>query len=76
MLVISQKVGEELSLGEEITIRVLSITKGRVKLGIQAPAQLKIERRGQDGAAVQQGLAAVPTYGDASLAVAKKTLDN
>ena len=39
-------------------------------------AQLKIERRGQDGAAVQQGLAAVPTYGDASLAVAKKTLDN
>ena len=44
MLVISQKEGEELKLGADITIRVLAISKGRVKLGISAPEQLKVAR--------------------------------
>ncbi|MCR5537113.1 MAG: carbon storage regulator [Succinivibrio sp.] len=44
MLVISQKEGEELSIGAEIVVRVLSIKKGRVKLGISAPEQLKVSR--------------------------------
>lgn len=49
MLVISQKEGEELRLGAEISIRVLAVGKGRVKLGISAPAQLKITRTQKSG---------------------------
>lgn len=52
MLVISQKEKGQILIGKDITIRVLELTPGRVKLGIEAPSDVKIKR--VDIAAVEQ----------------------
>ncbi len=44
MLVISSKPGNTLRIGEEITVRVLEIQGGRVRLAIDAPDDLRICR--------------------------------
>lgn len=45
MLVITQKVGDETLIGDGISVRVLDVQGGRVKIGIAAPAGMKIVRR-------------------------------
>ena len=44
MLVLARKLDEAIVLGDDITIRVISIEKGVVKLGIDAPKSLTILR--------------------------------
>ena len=44
MLVVSSKIGDSLQIGEGITVRVLDIQNGRVRLGIEAPKATAIKR--------------------------------
>ena len=44
MLVLSRKLDESIVIGENITIKVVSIEKGMVKLGIDAPKEVSIIR--------------------------------
>lgn len=44
MLVLSRKLGEKICLGEEITVTVLAIRGGQVRLGITAPADVRVLR--------------------------------
>lgn len=44
MLVLMRHEGESIRVGEEITITVVSIRKGEVKLGFAAPKIIKILR--------------------------------
>ena len=44
MLVLSRKLDEAIRLGEHITVRVLAIKDGQVKLGIEAPKELRVFR--------------------------------
>ncbi len=44
MLVLTRKLGEEVSIGDEITIKVVSIKGKQVKLGIEAPKSLQVHR--------------------------------
>jgi len=44
MLVLTRKVREGLWIGDNVFIAVLSIQRGRVKLGIEAPENIKIDR--------------------------------
>lgn len=44
MLVISQKKGEKLHIGRDITISILDLQSGKVRLGIEAPAAYQILR--------------------------------
>lgn len=44
MLVLTRKVGEKVQLGDDIEIEVLSIQGNRIRLGIVAPADVKILR--------------------------------
>ncbi|MBW7570534.1 MULTISPECIES: carbon storage regulator [Succinivibrio] len=44
MLVISQKVGDIIKLGSDITVKVIDIKGGKVRLGIEAPKSVNIER--------------------------------
>ena len=44
MLVLARKLGESIVVGEDISIHVVSIDKGVVKLGIDAPKSVSIMR--------------------------------
>lgn len=44
MLVISQKKGQKIHLGRDITITIVDAKPGKVKIGIEAPASIHIER--------------------------------
>lgn len=47
MLVISQKTGDKIQLGGGITISVLEVKAGKVRLGIDAPSEVSVKRLGQ-----------------------------
>jgi len=44
MLVLSRKENQELIIGDNIVVRVLRVEGGRVRLGIEAPAEVSIRR--------------------------------
>jgi carbon storage regulator len=44
MLILSRKIEEEIKIGDTITIKVLGIHEGQVRIGIDAPKDLKIFR--------------------------------
>lgn len=44
MLVLSRKVNESVTIGDDIKITILSIEADRVKLGIEAPKDMRVYR--------------------------------
>jgi carbon storage regulator len=44
MLVVSRKIGEKLCIGDSLAITVLSVHKGYVRLGFDAPLDVAIQR--------------------------------
>lgn len=44
MLVLSRKTNERIRIGESITVLVVAVARGRVRLGIEAPADILIKR--------------------------------
>lgn len=45
MLVLSRKLGEKIVIDTDITITVVEVQGNRVKLGIQAPANVRVLRQ-------------------------------
>lgn len=45
MLVLSRRVDEEICIGEDIRLLVLSIQGGKVRLGVEAPEGIRIMRK-------------------------------
>ncbi|HUI09971.1 MAG TPA: carbon storage regulator CsrA [Bacteroidota bacterium] len=44
MLILARKAEEEIRIGDNIVIRVLGIHNGQVKLGIEAPRDMRVVR--------------------------------
>ena len=44
MLVLSRKVGERIKIGDGVTITVVRVSGGGVRLGIEAPPELPVVR--------------------------------
>jgi carbon storage regulator len=44
MLVLSRKLAESICIGDEITVTILEVRQGRVRLGIDAPTAVRIQR--------------------------------
>ena len=44
MLVLTRRKGESIFVGDEIVVTVLDACKGRVRLGIEAPIEVKVDR--------------------------------
>lgn len=44
MLVLARKSGEAVAIGDRITVRVLEIKNGQVKLGVDAPDEVAVHR--------------------------------
>ena len=45
MLVLSRKAGEGIALNQDISIEILSVEGDRVRIGIQAPKEMRIYRK-------------------------------
>ncbi|MCC6764842.1 MAG: carbon storage regulator CsrA [Deltaproteobacteria bacterium] len=44
MLVLTRKVGERIRIGDEVTLQVLEVRGGQVRLGLAAPPDVRIFR--------------------------------
>jgi carbon storage regulator len=44
MLVLTRKVNEEIVIGHNIRIRVVGISRGKVRLGVIAPLSIRVDR--------------------------------
>ncbi len=58
MLILTRKVGEGIVLNDNVTIRVVEISKGVVKLGIDAPKEMLILREELEQAVKQSNIEA------------------
>ena len=45
MLVLSRKLTESIRIGDGITVTILEVRQGRVRLGIDAPPAVRIQRQ-------------------------------
>ncbi len=44
MLILTRKLGEAITIGDQVQIKVLSIKGGQVRLGVEAPDSVRITR--------------------------------
>jgi len=44
MLILTRKIDEEIKIGKEITVKILSVSDNQVKIGISAPGDIQIFR--------------------------------
>ncbi|MEX5569310.1 carbon storage regulator CsrA [Pseudomonas syringae] len=44
MLVLTREIGETFSIGDDITVQILGINGNQVRLGINAPKDVKVHR--------------------------------
>ena len=44
MLILSRKIEESIVIGDSITVKILGIHEGQVKIGIEAPKDIKVYR--------------------------------
>lgn len=44
MLILARKAGEAIAIGDTITVRVLEVRNGQVKIGVEAPADVTVHR--------------------------------
>ena len=45
MLILSRKVGEEICIGDEISIVIQKVQAGEVRVGVRAPKDVPVHRR-------------------------------
>lgn len=45
MLILTRRVGESLVIGDEISVKVLGVKGGQVRLGVDAPRDIAIHRQ-------------------------------
>lgn len=57
MLVLSRKLGESIHIGDGVTITVLDLRPSRIRLGINAPLSVRIQREECQNPAVAQAFA-------------------
>jgi carbon storage regulator len=44
MLILTRKVGETICIGNDITVTVLGVQQGQVRIGVTAPKQVAVDR--------------------------------
>lgn len=44
MLILTRKVGESITIGQDIKVKIISVDQGQVKLGFDAPVDVPIFR--------------------------------
>ena len=67
MLVLSRKQGESIRINDNITIKIVNVGEGRVRIAIDAPSNVTILREELCSDQSDCVLSAVPTHGVASV---------
>ena len=44
MLILTRRIGETIMIGDDVTVTVLGIKGGQVRLGIEAPREVQVHR--------------------------------
>lgn len=44
MLVLSRRIGEKIVIGDNVTVSVLAVKGSQVRIGIEAPREVKVDR--------------------------------
>ena len=44
MLILTRKVGESIMIGDSVEVKILGLRAGQIKVGIEAPKDLKVHR--------------------------------
>lgn len=44
MLVVSRRLGEAITIGDNVTVKITRIARGQVRLAIEAPKEIRITR--------------------------------
>lgn len=60
MLVLTRKPGEKIRIGDSITVTVVEVTPGKVKLGVAAPREVSVDRQEVAAAKAAGGTPATP----------------
>lgn len=55
MLVLTRKVGEKIHIGDNVVITVMEVGPGRVKIGVDAPRDIPVDRAEIAAAKVADG---------------------
>ena len=74
MLVLARKLDESIVIGDNITVKVISIDKGVVKLGIDAPSSVSIMRNELLEDVKDSNIAAAKEVDNSSLSLLSKIL--
>ncbi|OIO67637.1 MAG: carbon storage regulator [Zetaproteobacteria bacterium CG12_big_fil_rev_8_21_14_0_65_54_13] len=56
MLILTRKKGESIAIGDNIQIQVLNVKGGQVRIGIEAPREVQVNREER----LEGGAAAIP----------------
>jgi len=67
MLVLTRKVDESITVGTNITVTILEIRGGQVRLGIEAPKEMPVHRTEVFKSIVNENIEAAKTPRDLSL---------
>ncbi len=74
MLILSRKIGESILLGDKISITVVEVSKGVVRLGIDAPREMLILRKELEEAIKESNIKAVKVVSLEDLSILSKKL--
>jgi len=66
MLVLTRKAGESIVIGNEITVTVVEVRNGQVRLGIEAPRSIEVHRKEVYEQVMAQNVAAASQAGSAA----------
>lgn len=67
MLILTRKIGEGVVLNENVTVRIIDISKGVVKLGFDAPKDMLILREELELAVKEANIEASKSVSDSAL---------
>ncbi|MBL0708417.1 MAG: carbon storage regulator CsrA [Sulfurimonas sp.] len=74
MLVLARKLDESILIGDDISIKIISIDKGVVKLGIDAPKDISIMRNELLEGVKDSNIAASKVYNQNDLSLLSKII--
>lgn len=75
MLVLTRKPGEQIIIGHGIRVTVVSVGPGRVKIGVEAPPEVRVDRAEiHERVLAEQGVDVLDTVGRAVADVTSPTM--